>query len=218
MHAGTIAGAVSLGALLVACGDGSPAAPAGTAEIAVSNRTSGDPIETDGFLVRLDGDDGHALPVGGSIVLTGLEPGDHRLELAGIADGCAVSGANPRVVPTQAAVTTQSLFLVACTVPGTGRVVVRTSTYGEAEGDYVVEVNGVPTQSIGTRDTVTLYALPPGPVTLRLTQLGRCLVTGLNPRIVLVRVGQVVGSLFKVRCDLPPSPDSQLRARRAGLP
>ena len=60
MHVGTVTGAISLGALLLAC-DGSPAAPASTAEIAVSNQTSGDPIESDGYQVRVDGDGGHAL-------------------------------------------------------------------------------------------------------------------------------------------------------------
>jgi hypothetical protein len=218
MHAGTVVGAMSLAMVLGACGDGDPASLPAEAEIAVSNRTSGDPIETEGYLVRLDGDDGHALPVGGSILLSGLEPGDHRLELADIPADCEVSGANPRVVPTQAALTSQSLFLVTCTVPGTGRVFVQTTTYGEAEGDYVVEVNGGPIHSIGTKDTLTLHALPGGPVTLRLARMGHCVVAGRNPRTIVVRVSQIVGSLFKVRCDLPPTEGPQLRARRADPP
>ena len=143
MHAGQVAGVISLGALLLACGDDGPAAPTGAAEIAVVNRTSGDPLETDGYLVRLDGED-HALAVDDSIALSGLEPGDHQLELTGVASGCAVSGANPRVVHTRAAEKAQTLFLVSCNAPGTGRVFVQTSTYGEADGDYLLEVDRAP--------------------------------------------------------------------------
>jgi hypothetical protein len=199
MHVGTVTGGISLGALLLACG-GSPAAPASTAEIAVSNQTSGDPIETDGYRVQVDGDGDHALPVGGSILLTGLEPGDHRLELTSITDGCTVSGLNPRIVATQAAVTAQSLFLVSCIIPGTGRIVVRTFTSGDAEGDYLIEALGGPSESVGARDEVALGDLPPGPVTLLLSHTGACTVIAPNPRTIQVLLGETVYSPFKVNC------------------
>ena len=216
MHAGQVAGTIVVAALLLACGDGGPAAPAGTAEIAVMNRTSGDPLETDGYLVRLDGEE-HALPVGGSIALTGVEPGDHRLELAGVASGCAVSGANPRAVRTRAAEKAQTLFLVSCSAPGTGRIFVQSSTYGDADGDYLLEVAGAPDRPIGNKDTLTVRALSPGPVTLTLTRLGSCEVAGRNPRTIIVSVGLTVGTIFKVRCDLlqPTPTEPQLRVRPA---
>jgi hypothetical protein len=216
MHAGRVAGAISLGALLLACGDDGPAAPTGSAEIGVVNRTSGDPLETDGYSVRLDGED-HALPVDGSIALSGLDPGDHQLELRGVASGCTVSGANPRVIHTRAAEKAQTLFLVSCNAPGTGEVFVQTSTYGEADGDYLLEVPGAPDRDIGTRDTLTIRAIPAGPITLSLTSMGRCVVAGRNPRTLVVQLGQTVGTIFKVRCDLPlPQPsEPQPRLQRA---
>lgn len=214
MRAAHVTMAVSLGTLLLACRDDGPAAPAGDGSIAVMNRTSGDPLQTDEYLLRLDGKN-HALPVGGGIALDGLDPGDHRLELAGVAAGCLVSGANPRVVHTRAAEQAQALFLVACTAPGTGRVFVQTSTYGEAEGDYLLEVAGQAGPSIGTKDTITVRALPAGPVTFRLTHMGHCVVAGQNPRTLVVPLGSTIGSIFKVRCDLPPSSAPQLRARLA---
>ena len=213
MHAGHVACAIALGALLVACGDGGSAAPGGTAEIAVVNRTSGDPLETDGYVVRLDGEE-HSLLVDDSIVLTGLEPRDYRLELAGIVAGCLVSGLNPRVVHLEAAERSQALFLVACSVPGTGRVFVQTFTYGEADGDYLIEGDGDLAHAIGAKDTVTLLALPGGPATLRLTRLGHCSVDR-NPRTIVVSVGETVGTLFKVHCDLPAPSEPQLRVQRA---
>jgi len=213
MHTAQVVAAISVGMLLACGGDGSTA-PSDGAEIAIVNRTSGDPLQTDGYLVRLDGQD-HALPVGGSIALSGLEAGDHRLELTGIAAGCLVSGANPRVVHTRAAEQTQTLFLVSCTAPGTGRVFVQTSTYGEAEGDYLIEVVGEAGRSIGTKDTLTIRAIPAGPVTLQLTRMGHCVVAGSNPRTLVVPLGSTIGSIFKVRCDLPQSGESQLPARPA---
>jgi hypothetical protein len=214
MHAGQVVGVISLAALVLACGDEGPATPAGSAEIAVTNRTSGDPLETDGYLVRLDGEE-HALAVGGSIALTGIEPGDHRLELTGVASGCAVSGANPRVIHTRAAEQTETLFLVSCNAPGTGRVFVQTSTYGEPEGDYLIEAEGQPGRPIGTKDTLTIRAIPAGPVTLLLTGMGHCVVAGRNPRTLVVPLGSTIGSIFKVRCDLPQSSEPQMRARLA---
>ncbi len=216
MHAGQVAGLISLGALLLACGDDGPAAPTGAAEIAVVNRTSGDPLETDGYLVRLDGAD-HALQVDDSIALSGLEPGDHQVELTGVASGCAVSGANPRVIHTRAAEKAQTLFLVSCNAPGTGRVFVQTSTYGQADGDYLLEVAGAPDRSVGTKDTLTVRAIPAGPVTLSLTGMGHCVVAGRNPRTIVVPLGLTVGTIFKVRCDLPQPSEPQLRVRRADL-
>jgi hypothetical protein len=214
MYAGQVAGVISLGALLLACGNDGPAAPTGAAEIAVVNRTSGDPLETDGYLVRLDGAD-HALPVDDSIALSGLEPGDHQVELTGVASGCAVSGANPRVIHTWAAEKAQTLFLVSCNAPGTGRVFVQTSTYGQAEGDYLLEVAGAPDRPVGTKDTVTVRAIPAGPVILSLTGMGHCVVAGRNPRTIVVPLGLTVGTIFKVRCDLPQPSEPQLRVRRA---
>lgn len=214
MHAGQVAGVIALGALLLACGDEGPAAPTGAAEIAVVNRTSGDPLETDGYLVRLDGAD-HALQVDDSIALSGLEPGDHQVELTGVASGCAVSGANPRVIHTRAAEKAQTLFLVSCNAPGTGRVFVQTSTYGQADGDYLLEVAGAPDRPVGTKDTVTVRAIPAGPVTLSLTGMGHCVVAGRNPRTIVVPLGLTVGTIFKVRCDLPQPSEPQLRVRRA---
>jgi hypothetical protein len=195
-----VAAVVTAAALLGACGDGSPVAPAGTAEIAVSNQTSGDMIDTDGYRVRLDGDSGHGLPVGGSIVLPGLDPGDHRLELTGLAPGCAVSGLNPRIVPTQAAATAQSLFLVTCTGPGTGRIVVRTYTYGDPEDDYLIEALGGPSRSVGAKDEVVLHAIQAGPVTLFLGGTGACAVIAPNPRTIQVGAGETARSLFKINC------------------
>jgi hypothetical protein len=217
MHAGTTIGAVSLVALLGACGSGNPAGPPAAAGIAVSNLTSGDPVETDGYLVRLDGDQGHPLPVGGSVLLEGLEPGDHRLELAGVAAGCAVLGANPRDIHTQPALTTQSRFLVTCTIPGTGRVFITTYTYGEGAGDYLIQADDAPGRRVGAKDTLTIRALPPGPVTLFLSGTEPCSVIIPNPRTIQVRAGEAVRSLFKVNCISGPSPGLPLLAPPAGL-
>jgi hypothetical protein len=215
MSAARLAGAVTLATLLWACGDNTPGGLEGPAAISVSNRTSGDPIQTAGYLLRLDGEKALALPIGESVVLTDLEPGDHRLQLTGVAAGCAVSGANPRVVHTQSAETAQSLFLVTCSVPGSGRVYVQTSTYGEPDGSYVLQVNDASTYPIGTKDTLTLHGLPAGPVTLSLSHMGHCFVAGRNPRTVTVVAGMIVGSIFKVRCDLPAPPGPQPLVQRA---
>jgi hypothetical protein len=64
----------------------------------ISITTSGDGLDRSGFTIVVDG--GAPSPVGadGSLMLTGLAPGSHQVQLTGVSETCRVDGANPRTV------------------------------------------------------------------------------------------------------------------------
>jgi hypothetical protein len=186
--------------ILVACGD-PPTFDPGLASISVSNLTYGDPIEADGYSLSVDGGPVHGLGVNGSVLLSELDPGPHQLELSGIAAHCAVNGVNPRTVQTVASITALSKFLVDCRVPGTGRIVVETFTYGGGPEHYRIDLNIGRGGEIGRNDELTFAAVPAGPITLTLTtSTESCIVSDPNPRTLQLEVGTQVPSTFKIHC------------------
>jgi hypothetical protein len=195
--------AAVVAAVVAACGGNddatTPTPEPLTTGIEVSNQTSGDPIEHDGYTVTVDGD-GQALPVNASVLFSDLEPGDHAVELRGVDQDCEVLGANPRTVHTTGG-TSSSLFLVRCSVAGTGRIVVETFTYGNGGDGYRVEMDGGRFLDLGLQDEGVFYAVPIGPVTLTLTGAGPgCEVTAPNPRTHQVHEHEQLLSVFKIHC------------------
>ena len=195
---------ILLAAGLYACGaddSGSPPSTTGTG-IQVSNETSGDPVEQDGYSVTVDAEAPRALDVNGSIVFSGLPPGDHTVALSGVEPDCGVLGANPRIVPTTDG-TAESVFLVRCSVAGTGRILVQTYTYGGEGGHYHIATDDGRTADLGPKDEYVFAALPVGPVTLTLTGADEgCQVTAPNPRTLEVREHEQILSIFKIHCDI----------------
>ena len=194
-------GLATLGVALAACGGDSAAPPSALATgIEISNQTTGDPIEHDGYTVTVDDVPARALEVNRSIVFSDLEPGDHRVTLGGVETDCSVLGANPRTVHTTGG-TSESVFLVRCSVAGTGRIVVQTWTSGHDDARYQVDTDQGRTAALGAKDEVVLAAVPVGPVTLTLSGADPgCEVTAPNPRTLLVHEHEQVLSLFKIYC------------------
>ena len=189
-------------AVLGACGGNDSAGPPSSLAtgIEVSNQTSGDPIEHDGYTVTVDDGAARALEVDGSVVFADLEPGDHLVTLGEIEPDCGVLGANPRTVHTTGG-TSESIFLVRCSVAGTGRIVVQTYTSGPDIGQYTVETDNGRSAVLGPKDEFAFSALPVGPVTLTLSgQRAGCEVTAPNPRTLQVHEHEQQFSLFKIYC------------------
>jgi hypothetical protein len=187
--------------LLGACGDVPTFNPT-AGNIYVTSMTFGDPIE-DGYSLSLDGAAGRQLGPNGGVLFSELEAGPHTLTLAGMSTGCAVNGVNPRTVETMAGKTTQSQFLVTCSVPGTARIVVQTFTYGVGPDHYRVELNIGRSQRVGANAEVTFPSVPAGPVTITLTGGSEqgCDLSGLNPRTLVLREGFEYVSMFKIHCS-----------------
>jgi hypothetical protein len=193
-------GTAALVLLLGGCGDPPTFSP-DAAGISVSSMTSGDPIESDGYTVTLDGQSSRRLGPNASVLISPIEPGDHTLELSGIDPDCAVNGVNPRTVHSAAGMTAQSIFIVGCSVPGTGRILVQTYTYGDGPDHYRVDLDLGRSAEIGANDQTTFFAVPAGPVILTLSGApNNCNVASANPRILQLPEGVQLFSQFKIHC------------------
>jgi hypothetical protein len=189
--------------VLGACGSDSSAGPPSplATGIEVSNRTLGDQIDHDGYTATVDAAPARPLDVNGSVVFADLEPGDHAVTLGGIEPDCGVLGANPRTVHITGG-TSETIFQVRCSVPGTGRIVVRTYTSGPDVGHYLVQTDNGRSAVLGSKDEFTFSALPVGPVSLTLTEAREgCQVTAPNPRTLQVREHEQQFTLFKIYCS-----------------
>jgi hypothetical protein len=100
-----------------------------TGALQVSTSTSGSDLDPNGYSVIVDGSGSRSIGINDQVTLTGLPPGDHSVELGGVASNCGVNGSNPRTVNVQAGGTASVAFTVTCTATG-----------GGGSGDYYVDV------------------------------------------------------------------------------
>lgn len=142
---------------------------AGTGSVTVTTTTTGSPTDSDGYSVSVDG--GAARPVGvnASVTISGLEPGDHSVQLAGLAANCTAQGANPRQVAVQASATATTTFTVVCAAT-TGALTVTIS--GLPNGlEAAVTVTGPGGFSRRLTATRTLNDLAPGDYTITASEV-----------------------------------------------
>ena len=184
-------------------GGGEPISPPNNSlgNIQVVTSIEGEPLDPDGYGLKVDG--GLDLPLGvrDTVVVPDVIPGEHTLELSGVSPECRISGLNPRTVETLADQTTHSEFGLVCGTVGTGRLTVSTFTYGERPESYVVQVTGGPFATIGPEDQVTLLSVRAGIDTVTLRRVPSvCDVISSNPRVLQVPEGGIKLTLFKIRC------------------
>jgi hypothetical protein len=154
------AGATAAAAFVVTCAE--PVPDAGS--LRVTTATTGAAPDPDGYGVVLDGDAERPIGTDGNITIPNLAPGQHLVELGGVAANCAVSGDNPRAatVPSGAGVTAG--FSVVCqAVTGGLRVTISGLPGGT---DAAVTVAGPDQYQEQLTATATLAELPPGEYTV----------------------------------------------------
>ena len=152
---------------LAAC-DETPASPSRTGAITVTTSTLGSPVDPDGYVLDLDGRD-RTMAASGTLTLTDLLPGDHRLELRGIASNCALTGPNPRSITVEAGSSIQVGLQITCQ-SDRGSIAVSAMTSG-AEPDldgYTLALDGRAGPPIGSNGLVTLSDLAAGDYALAL--------------------------------------------------
>jgi hypothetical protein len=100
-------------AFAIGCGDTFISTDSdGRLEVVISS--SGTGADEDGFSITVDGGTSVILAQGGRATLTGLGPGSHSVLLGGLAENCAVLGANPRTVAVGADGTAAVTFDIYC--------------------------------------------------------------------------------------------------------
>jgi hypothetical protein len=175
-----------------------------TGAIEVIVETSGTDLDPDGYLVLLDGGSSKTATVNDTLTFTNVVPGDHSVQLSGIASNCGVSGPNPLTTTVVAGNTTHEAFVVACTSPlGELRVGASTSGSSSDPDGYVASVDGgARTTRIGVNGETGFGGLTAGDHEVALLDVAdNCQVFGDNPRTVAVIGAQTVTITFLVECS-----------------
>src|SRR3954454_19729052 len=180
-----------LAVAIVACSsDGSVNVPSQSGFLEITTTTTGTEIDPDGYAVQFDAQDGGTVGSSSTMQID-VPPGDHTVQLTGLAPNCTVSGETLRSVSVEAAQTIPLTFAVTCGA-STGGLQVSTGTGGgavDADG-YEIMLDGSDRGPIGASAEVTLDGLPPGEHEIGLSGVAaNCQADGDNPRTVTVAAG-----------------------------
>src|SRR5947199_39321 len=175
-----------------------------TGSLKVTTNTTGSDLDPDGYTVVVDGSQSKAIGINSNVTFSGLSPGDHSVQLNGIAQNCTVSS-NPRTVSITAGSTTTTTFTVICAAT-TGNLTVSNSTTGsnlDADG-YTVTVSGpagTASKTMATNGDVSFANIPPGSYQVTLSgAAANCTVTSANPQTANVTSGGTATTSFTVSC------------------
>src|SRR5438093_1586205 len=176
-----------------------------TGNLAVTTNTTGSNLDPDGYTLTVDGGQSKAIGINNTVTISGLSPGDHSVQLNGVAQNCTVSGSNPRTVSITAGSTTTTTFTVSCAAT-TGNLTVSNSTTGsnlDPDG-YTVTVSGpagTTSKTMATNGNVIFANIPAGSYQVTLSgQAANCTVTSANPQTANVPSGGTATTSFTVSC------------------
>jgi hypothetical protein len=91
-----------------------------TGALQVNASTTGTELDPDGYVISLDGTSRGTLGASGGFVIQKLIPGDHVIDLGGVASNCIVAAGNQRTVKVSAGVTSGVYFAISCSSTATG--------------------------------------------------------------------------------------------------
>jgi Tol biopolymer transport system component len=114
---------------------------AGQGAINVYTRTIGPDPDPDGYAVQLDAGATQPINLNSLATFPAVPVGDHSLLLSGVADNCAVTGANPRSLTVEAGKDTGVTFALTCRSTASGTLLITSDRSGEPHV-YRVEPDG----------------------------------------------------------------------------
>jgi probable HAF family extracellular repeat protein len=209
-------GLLALVVAAVGCG-GDSLSPPTTGTLEVTTSTGGVELDLDGYSLQIDAEPAQTIGSSGTLQTAAVAPGNHTVQLTGIAANCSAGEANPRTVSIAAGETTTVSFTVSCSAT-TGSVQVSSSSSGpspDADG-YTLTLDGSEHGTLGPSGAVSVEALQPGDHLVGLSGVaGNCQVQGNNPRTVTVTAGQGAEVTFTVTCSPPPPNVGTLRIAAA---
>lgn len=210
---------VAISLLWQACNGEDITTPPTNGAIRVITSTSGAEPDPDGYSVTLDTLGGVPIGLAGSVILT-AEPGEHTVELTGVAPNCGVGSGLRQTVQVAAGDTAAVAFDVTCSATAGGlRVIV--STTGDLPDDaYLLRVDQGDPQLITANGDVTLGALAPGDHLLELSDIAQnCSLAGPNPRSGTVTAGELAEVRFEITCGATVTQWTTMASQtRADLP
>ena len=196
---------IAISLALPGCGGGEGGAGVEAPVLQITAATTGSNLDPDGYIVAVDGGPDQAIGANGPLTVEDLSPGDHAVQLSGVAANCQVQGENPRTVTVTAGSTATVDFAIVCTAAPPGTITVFISTSGnpiDPDG-YTLLLDGAERGPVGTMGTAGLGQLLPGDHSVGLAGVAaNCSVAGDNPRTVTVASGSATSTTFTITCTV----------------
>jgi Tol biopolymer transport system component len=205
---------LAAGAALTAlsCGGDDVTAPT-TGSLTINATTSGPEPDADGYAVSIDDGTETAIPASGTLQRDNVEPGNHSIQLTGMAANCTVAGENPSTINVPAGETVTVTFELTCSAT-TGSLQITSATTGpspDADG-YAITLDGIDRGTLAASGVTTLDGVSPGDHALGLSGVaGNCQVQGDNPRSVAIVAGASATAAFAIVCAPPPAVTGSLK-------
>lgn len=193
-----VSAAIALSALLVACEDNGVVAPG---DIEVVAQTTGYSLDPDGYAFVLDGLEQYPIGINDKVLVEEVAPGQHTVELGGLARNCQVVNDNPQDLEIWGDV--RSLFFdVRCEAAGSLSLTANTTGGTIDANGYAVAVDGELMLAIRANETAVIRGLLAGPHDVELQSVAdNCAVAGDNPRSVDVVADETSVTTFDVTCE-----------------
>jgi hypothetical protein len=180
-----------------------------TGSLEVTSVTSGIGADPDGYSVMFDGRAVGSIGVTGSALIADLPPGEHQVDLGGLAANCQIAGESPRAVTIVEGQPASVAFTIDCgeAVPPTnGELEVTVTTGGTSiDGDgYSVALYNVVGPPIAANGSVSISGLTPGEQAVALVNVAQnCAVQGEHPVRLTLEGGVPATVAFTVLCRTP---------------
>jgi Tol biopolymer transport system component len=201
LHIGVACFAALLGSHLVGC---DPPTEPFMGTIQVNSSTSGQPIDQNGYTIGVDQAEGRPIAANGTLTISDLSGGFHKVQIADIASNCSLDGPSSRTVSVTGDGPAQVTFAVECRAP-TGGIEITTSTNGESpdSNGYSIALDGGVARPVPSAGTVILAGLTAGSHDLHLFGIEpNCSVVGDNPRTLAVST-DTIRTTFDIGCAPP---------------
>jgi hypothetical protein len=168
--------------------------------------TAGPEPDPNGYRVQVDAGAGRDLGIEDSTRFEGVPPGNHVVELTGLAANCSASEPGPRTATVSPGAAVGVTFHVTCAATAALRVATRSDGAPTDPDGYQLVVAGRGSRPIGGNQSITMTGFPVGSVTVALSGVAAgCAVAGGASRPVAMVAGDTAEVVFEVHCS-PPAP------------
>jgi YVTN family beta-propeller protein len=186
--------------LLASCTSG----PSDPATLRLGMTTTGSDPDPDGYTYSLDGGAPAALAPNDVVVVGGLNPGHHQIDVDGVADNCTLSGGASHSIALFQSDTTDIILHVAC-LSGAGVTTLQLTTAttgGDPDLDgYTYSVDGSSPAVIGPNTSAFIGGVAPGSHQLVIGGVAsNCSLTGGTTRSITLTQGATTNVQLTVTC------------------
>ena len=159
-------------------------------------------MDPDGYIYSLDGGAAATLDPNGSVILNGLNPGGHELDVGGVASNCVLLGGATRTIVLVQGDTTDILLTINCQGPPILNLITATAG-GDLDFDgYTYALDGGAPAAIGPNAQVTLFGLVPGPHQLVIGDVApNCTLAGGTTRTLTLTASTTLDVQLSVTCQ-----------------